>query len=260
VTGTLGMDNNVRVTDQTQPFTKSGIKSSISFLKLSSAFSDDTASFDPAVIYFDEKATSEFDSQLDALKLMNTDLKVPNLYAVTPAGAMLSISAIPEMVSNSDSVPLGLKLNRDGYIIFRIRDIDETLSAMGISLYDKVTGIEKDLLPDKEYKVYLTSGEYKNRFFLNLSNVATYAPDYSSGSDLFSIYCSHGVLKVEINILSGKDGTLMISNLIGQIIFLAKVYERGYHEYYPGIKDGIYIVSFISGNNRSSKKIFIQNK
>jgi hypothetical protein len=173
---------------------------------------------------------------------------------------MLSISAIPEIVSVSDSVPLGLKLNKDGYIIFRISNIDETLSAMGISLYDKVAGIEQDMLPDKEYKVYLTSGEYKNRFFLNLSNSATGVPDYTSGHDLFSIYCSHGILKAEINILSGKEGTLMISNLTGQTIFLAKVYEKGYHEFNPGLKDGIYIVSYITGNNRSSKKIFIQDQ
>ena len=260
VTGTLGMDNNVRMTNQTQPFTKSGTKSPNSFLKLTSAFSDDTVSFDPAVIYFDEKATAEFDSQLDALKLMNTDLKVPNLYSVTPAGAKLSISAMPDLVNTTDSVPLGLKLNRDGYIGFRIRNNEGMFSAMGISLYDKVTGTEQDLLPDKEYKLYLTTGEYLNRFFLNLSNVATIVPDYNSGTDLFNIYSSHGILKAEINILSGKEGILKISNLTGQIIFLAKVYEKGYHEYNPGLKEGIYIVSYITGNNRCSKKIFIQNQ
>jgi hypothetical protein len=259
VTGTLEMNNNVRVTDQTQPFTKSGIKSPISFLKFSSAFSDDTASFDPAVIYFDEKATTEFDSQLDALKLMNTDLKVPNLYAVTPAGAKLSISAMPDIVSTTDSVPLGLKLNRDGYIIFRIRNIEGTFSSMSISLYDKIAGIEQDLLPDKEYKISLPTGEYLNRFFLNLSNVATKVPDNNFYPELFSIYCSHGILKAEIDILSGKEGILKITNLTGQTIYLSKVYERGYHEFNPGVKDGIYIVTYITGNKRSSKKLFIQN-
>jgi hypothetical protein len=247
------------VTDQTQPFTKSGIKSPISFLKFSSAFSDDTASFDPAVIYFDEKATTEFDSQLDALKLMNTDLKVPNLYAVTPAGAKLSISAMPDIVSTTDSVPLGLKLNRDGYIIFRIRNIEGTFSSMSISLYDKIAGIEQDLLPDKEYKISLPTGEYLNRFFLNLSNVATKVPDNNFYPELFSIYCSHGILKAEIDILSGKEGILKITNLTGQTIYLSKVYERGYHEFNPGVKDGIYIVTYITGNKRSSKKLFIQN-
>ena len=258
-TGTLGMDNNVRVTNQTQPFTKSGIKSPISFLKLTTAFSDDTASFDPFVVYFDEKATAEFDSQLDALKLMNTDLKVPNLYSVSPAGSNLSISAMPDIVSTSDTIPLGLKLNRDGFIIFRIRNNEGSFSALSISLYDKIAGTEQDLLPDKEYKLYLTTGEYLNRFFLNLSSVATGVHDHNTGEDLFSIYSSHGILKTEINTLSGKEGTLKISNLTGQTIYLAKVYECGYHEFSPGIKDGIYIVSYVTGNRRSSKKLFIQN-
>ena len=190
---------------------------------------------------------------------MNTDLKVSNLYTVTPAGVKLSISAMPDLVNSTDSVPLGLKLNRDGYIGFRIRNNEGTFSAMSISLYDKVTGTEQDLLPDKEYKLYLTTGEYLNRFFLNLSNVATEVPDHNSGPDLFSIYSSHGILKAEINILSGREGILKICNLTGQIIFLTKIHERGYHEFNPGVKDGIYIVSYITGNSRSSKKLFIQN-
>ena len=77
VTGTLGLNNSVRITDLTHPFTKKkGIDSSIplsqTYCQLIQMIH---ASADPAVIYFDEKATSEFDNQLDALKLMNTDLK-----------------------------------------------------------------------------------------------------------------------------------------------------------------------------------------
>jgi fibronectin-binding autotransporter adhesin len=257
VTGILSMNNSVRVTDLTHSFLKSDGAKQNSLLRLSTAFSDDIAAADPFVIYFDEKATAEFDSQLDALKLMNTDLKVPNLYSVTPAGKKLSISAMPEIAGTADSVPLGLKLNRDGYIIFRIRNIEGAFSTMGVSLYDKLAGITKDLLPDREYKLYLTTGEYLNRFFLNLSTIATGVNDPNSGTDMFSVYSSHGVLKTEINILSGKEGTLKITNLTGQTIYLAKVYDQGYHEFNPGIKDGIYIVSYITGNKRFSKKIFI---
>jgi len=59
--------------------------------------------------------------------------------------------------------------------------------------------------------------------------------------------------------LHGGYGTIRIYNLTGQILFLEKVYETGFHEFKPGVKDGIYIVSFISGTERISKKIFIKN-
>ena len=95
VTGTLAMNNSVRVTDLTHSFIKSDGINPDSLLRLTSGFADDPASKDPVVIYFDEKALNAFDGQLDALKLMNTDLKVPNLYAMSSDGKKLSISALP---------------------------------------------------------------------------------------------------------------------------------------------------------------------
>ena len=176
VTGTLAMNNSVRVTDFSQPFTKKkGADNSIPLLRLTAAFSDDRISADPSVIYFDEKATEEFDNKLDALKLMNTDLKVPNLFAVTPEGRKLSINALPLLADDSCRVPLGLKLNRTGTgtITIKILDVDESLSGRRIYLSDIVAGTEQDLLPDKEFTISLEKGEYLNRFFLNLSGNPT---------------------------------------------------------------------------------------
>jgi len=259
VTGTLAMNNSVRITDLTHPFTKSKGVNQVPLLRLTASFSDDPVSTDPVLIYFNEKATPEFDSQLDALKLFNTDLKVPNLYTVTPSETKLSISALPPVSDNFCKVPLGLKLNKTGNIIIKIRDVEETLFGMRIYISDILAGTEHDLLPDKEFSLLLGTGEYINRFFLNLSNVTTDIEDNSPGSDLFNIYCYRGILKVEINSLPGENGTLMVYNLTGQVLFIEKVYEVGYHEFNPGVKDGIYIVSFISGTERISKKIFIQN-
>jgi hypothetical protein len=259
VTGTLGMDNNVRITDLTHPFSKSKGPTTVPLLRLNASFSDDQASSDPVLIYFDEKATPEFDSQLDALKLFNTDFNVPNLYAVSPSGAKLSINALPPVPEDFSTVPLGLKLNRSGNILIKILDIEESLSGMRIYLSDNIAGTEQDLLPDKEFSISLEIGEYLNRFFLNLSNITTPVDDNPSGNDLLNIYTYRGILKAEIKTLQGEEGTLMIYNLTGQMIFIEKVYEAGYYEFSPGIKDGIYIVSFINGTRRISKKIFIQN-
>ena len=68
------------------------------------------SSADPMVIYFDEKAGKGFDSNLDALKLMNTDYTVPNLYALGTDGSKLSIDALPELRQDTIcSIPLGHK-------------------------------------------------------------------------------------------------------------------------------------------------------
>jgi hypothetical protein len=260
VTGTLSLDNNVRVTDLTHSFIKSdGIKSG-QLLRLTACFSDDPPSKDPVVIYFDEKAVEGFDSNLDALKLMNTDFKVPNIYAVSANGRKLSISGIPFIPDTLRNVPLGLKINKDGFVIFRILDIEGMFSEMGISLTDNVTGIEQNLLPDNEYSIYLAAGEYQNRFFLNLSNVSTGISGKTNDDDLIRIYSSHGVIKAEINSPPGENGILKLYDLTGQVIFIRNIYAPGYYEFNPVINVGVYIVSYISGTRRSTKKIFIQDR
>jgi hypothetical protein len=256
VTGTLAMDNSVRVADLTHPLTKSDVDSR-SLIRLSAEFSDDTVSVDPLVIYFDDKASDRFDGQLDALKLMNTDFMVPNLYAVGSDGIKLSISALPVISDTLYKVPLGLKINRDGNIIFKIRSLEGNLEDMEISISDIAAKTEHDLLSGKDYRLDLTTGLYENRFFLNFRNLGTGIPDITPGNDLFSVYCSHGILKLKISTLPAMEGTLIISNLTGQVPLIKKYYEPGYYELSPGLKNGVYIVSFLSGTKRCSKKIFI---
>ena len=258
VTGVLSMNNNVRVTNQSQSFIK-GDKGR-SLLRFTASFSNNLGSPDYSVVYFDPKATSEFDGQLDALKLLNTDMGVPNVYSVTPEGTTISIKALPYAIDTSYIVPLGLIIYQAGDVIFRICAIEGTFSEMRTSLFDKVTGKVQDLLNNQEYKISLNAGEFKNRFFLNMSNVITENPDSFPGPDLFNIYYSQGILHAEINNIQGAYGTLMICNLLGQTLFIQRLYEEGYHEFSTNLKDGIYIAVFISGTKRSSKKIFIPNQ
>jgi hypothetical protein len=258
VTGTLAMNNNVRVIDLTQPLTKSDIESR-SLIRLTAEFSDDTLSIDPVVIYFDEKATDKFDGQLDALKLLNTDFMVPNLYTVGSDGTKLSINALPEISDTLYKVPLGLKINRDGNIVFKIDTLEGNLADMKISISDVVAKSEHDLLSGKDYRLDLITGLYENRFFLNFRKIGTGIPDNTAGDDLFSIYSSQGILKIKISTLPATEGTLIISNLAGQLLLIKKFYEPGYYELNPGLKNGVYIISFHSGTRRSSKKVFIQS-
>ena len=236
-----------------QSFDGKGAKPLIRF---TAGFSDYINSLDYAVVYFDPKSTLEFDGQLDALKLMNSDINVPNMYFITPADINLQIYALPPVNNTICKVPIGIMVDRDGYVIIRLRDIDPSFSHMRISISDLSKGAEQQLLPDNEYKIYLTAGEYKNRFFLKLSDITTDIQDYKS--DIFRVYYSNGVLKAEINVLTGKNNMLMISNILGQTISLNKIYESGSHEFRPDLKQGIYVITFISDNVRISKKIFIK--
>ena len=191
---------------------------------------------------------------------MNTDYYVPNLYAWGADGTKLSIDALPENQDTLCTIPLGLKTNFDGYIVFRIIDISEELPGMKINISDMVSGTENDLLNDKEYKVYLEEGEYKNRFFLNVSKKGMEIPDTSSNHNLFSVYSSHGTVYTHFSTDKFDSGLLSIYNLTGQAVFVKKIFDPGYYEFNPGIKNGIYIVTFVSDKYQDAKKIYINNR
>ncbi len=256
VTGILASDNDVRITDFTQPFTKSAKGETKPLIRLNAGFSGDDSSYDPLVICFDEKAQTTFDSQLDALKLMNTDLAVTNLYATGSDGTKLSIDGLPLSFMTEGSVPLGLKISKAGNVVFKISSLDSQLSGSGIYLSDIVTGSNQDLLDGKEYIVSLASGEYTNRFYLNITSTPTDINPVRSFEDLFRIYYSNGTLTAYIT-LNADNGTLTITNLTGQTVFMKKIYESGYHEFNTILKSGIYIATFSTKNTKVSRKIFI---
>ena len=258
VTGSITINNDARVADLTHPLIKSDADSR-PLIRLTAEYKNDSVSADPVVIYFDEKATDKFDGQLDALKLMNTDYFVTNFYTVGSDGTKLSISALPLILDTLYRVPLGLNINLDGPVIFKIRTLQGNLSDMKIFITDLAREINYELLPGEFYEVNLAAGNYENRFYLDFKNLDTGIPD-TGEDELFSIYCSHGILKLDINNLTGASGDLIITNLAGQPLLVKEYNAPGYYELNPALKSGIYIVSFISGTKRSTKKIFIQDQ
>jgi hypothetical protein len=259
VTGTLSLDNSVRITDLTHSFIKSGEDESKPILRLTAGFSDDAVSTDPSVIYFDEKAETTFDSKLDALKLMNTDLKVPNLYAAGSDGSRLSINALPVSLISGCIVPLGIKTYRTGNIVFRVSHLDPLLPVTSIYLSDIVAGINQDLHPGNEYSIALPAGEYGDRFLLYINSIPTDISGVSTSDDLFRTYYSRGILKAYINLGDLKNGTLVITNLTARTIFIRKIFDPGYYEFALEMHQGIYIVTLVSGNERISRKIIVND-
>ena len=257
VTGVLGFTNSVRVTNPAPPFFKSAKASPVLLVRISATYSDDPASEDPAVVYFDENGTEDLDYSLDALKLFNTDLTIPNIYSVTSSNIRLSISALPLMTTSSYVVPLGLKANRDGTVVIKLKDAEEGLATGGIFLTDAVTGAKQDLLGGNQYSVSLVKGEYLNRFWLNFGSVTTSLPKNPAGEKMFSVYTTGGIVKAVINRLSGEKGDITIYNILGQPVFTARITETGNFEFTPSINNGIYIVTFVSGNERFSQKLLI---
>ncbi len=257
VSGTLGMNNSVRVTDQTHPFLKSGENSNDILVRFTTAYSDNSISSDPMVIYFDENATANFDSNFDALKLINTDQEITNVYTLLPDGTKLSINALPEITDSVTSIPLGLITYHSGYISFKIRDYENLPGDMKIYLHDASTAINQNLLLNQEYKIKLEAGEYANRFSLKFLEGTSDLPNIDL-SEFFNIYSSGGLLEVNIGYLEGNGGVLYLFDMTGRELFSKKVIEKGVYKFDPGVSSGIYIATLVTGNEVNTKKILIR--
>jgi hypothetical protein len=258
IAATLIFTNQARVNDLSPSFHKNAYSETRPLLRLTARIAEEGTSADPMVIYFDHDATSDFDKEMDALKLMNTDVLVPSLYSVTTNADRLSINGMPYPVDSITVIPLGLMSKKEGLIIFHASEIERMPFELYIYLCDNKTGAYQNLILHPEYMVHLDEGDYENRFSLVFSQ---YDLRYQPGSDeSFHVYSSRNRLFIYINQLSGENTDLSIHNMLGQQILHRQLSGNGYQEMDLDVNTGIYIVSLYSGKGVYSKKVYINNQ
>jgi hypothetical protein len=236
----------------------SGFQAGKSLLRFEAGYSDDPSSFDPFVIYYEERASFKFDGQYDALKLYNTDAAVPNFYVFGNDGNKLSINGIPSNCESSCSFHLGLKTEREGEIIIRVMEIEGNYySDKTISLTDTKINKTQVLYPKGEYRVYLNAGDYQTRFILNISGNQASIQNFSSMEKELSVYLSHGVIIADILIPPSQSGLVTLYDPAGRVRLNQKVQSSGRYGLHPVGGPGIYIVSFVIECTRTYRKIMI---
>jgi len=255
VTGTLGVSNSVRVTDRTHAFLKSARNVSRSQVRVTAGFTDDTTSYDPLVVYFDNAADTTFDSLLDALKLFNTDMMVTNFYSVLADGQKLSVNALPELKDTVLTIPLGLSIYRNGEVRFRLVDIGSVPEGSRVYFRDAVTGAVSPMFPSGEYKITLSAGEYNNRFSISLQKSLTDINLPAETSQLFNAYLSHGKIRTEIFDIAGTSGLLTVHTLAGNMLYAVTISETGMYDLNLETKPGIYLIRYSTGNRSGTKKL-----
>jgi len=260
VSGLLAVNNTARNLNLTTMFFDYTVPQAPSpFIRLSAGFYDLGPDGDPAAFYFKAGADGAFDKQLDALKLMNTHPGIPNLYAIATDTARLSIYALPDTFDSVETVPLGLITAQDGYISFKATDIENMPAGLYVYLSDTKTGIRQDLQNAPPYRLYLASGEYKNRFFLNFSTKEP-AQGGSSGTlsnGSFNAYSAGGTLFVNGGLNPGETGEVRVINLLGQVVLRTEISGNNNQQLNSNFAPGIYLVNFSAPEGIQTKKVLI---
>lgn len=254
--GTLAMTNKVRTTNLTPTF-KAAYFDPRTILRFAANFDEKNSLSDGLVIYFDPLSSVNFENEKDALKMMNTDLAVPNLYSITPDIHQLSISAIPSPIDSLTKIPLGVKVLKDGWANFNASDISQLQSNMHIYLTDAQEGITQDLKQKSNYRFYLKAGEYNRRFTLVFSLSDLNKPAVV-GEKMFTIVRSGNRLYVKVNLPFNTKGNLIVTNMQGKTLLQKGVFEMETVEIDPNVGSGVYVVTLISGKRIESEKILIR--
>jgi hypothetical protein len=254
VTGTFTTTNSVRI-NNLAPYYHKTSSSTPPLLRLTAGFANDGT--DAVAVYLNDNATMEFDKTLDALKILNTAVNVPNLYSISKdAATQYSIQALPAPGDSSiNVVPLGLVTAKDGTVTFNASALEGMPPGLHVYFNDAKTGTVQDLQSTPKYTQYLANGKYEGRFFLlftskDKSAIPSFSDElnaYVSGNDLF-VYLTSGA------------GTLRVTNMLGQVIAKQDVSGNGYHTVNLSCPAGIYVVTLFSNMGKQSKKIRIENK
>ena len=256
VNGSLGATNSVRTNDL-NPLFKDAMIDTRTILRFTANFETKNGEEDVAVIYFDDRADMRFEKDLDALKMTNTDLMVPNLYSLTTETRQLSINGMPLLTDSLTNIPLGFTTLSDGWINFSAKDISQLPSSHDIYLVDDEKGVIQNLKQQPEYRFYLKAGVYDQRFRLVLSLSETNKPSVFA-EKLFTITRTANILLVKMKLPIKTKGMLMVTNMSGQILLRRNVYEQEIVEISPNVSSGVYIVTVISGKQTASEKILIR--
>ncbi|MHC1730991.1 MAG: hypothetical protein AB9888_02990 [Bacteroidales bacterium] len=257
VTGVLGATNSVRVNNYSHIFFKSSPSVNRFLIRLTAAFTDDAASSDPMVVYFDDDAAGAFDRELDALKLFNTDMMVTNLFSVLSDGSKLSVNALPHQTDSVVYVPLGLTSYRDGEVVFALRNLENLPENVRIMFRDAATGANTDLVSSGPYRADIKAGDYTSRFALAILKNTTPVEPAPGEDDLFSVYSFGQQLRATVGTVRAGEGTITVYDLGGRPVFVKKISETGRYNMDVSIKPGIYLVSYVTGTLHSTVKLAI---
>ena len=258
-TGTLGVSNEVRTTDLSKEFYKQTVpetaKNSMALIRLKAGF-DDSSKKDAMVIYFSEFLKDSFEKDKDALKIMNTNSQVPNIYSLDPNGTELSVNG-QNGGANSENIriPLGINTEINGRLKIELTNV-QNITANHIYFIDKSKRTAKDLKNENEIFIPLKKGKHDARFELLLTNKNIQDPSLIF-NDPLSVSSLKGKVLVQLNLDPSRKGILRAVNLNGQTITTQEV--QGSQEIeIKGIKSsGLYFMVLTTRDEKYTKKVLV---
>ena len=209
---------------------------------------------DETLIRFLPAATESFDINNDANKLFSPFDSIPQICTLADNN-QLAINSLPKLYDGL-SVPMEYYCNTKGNYRLIIDQAAEIFKKNTVYLKDIRTQKMIDLGQDGEYSFYHAPAYSAKRFiiYFNPSRELINAIDPDAW---FSITTSGNTLTIERNTEAYHKATLLVYNILGELIFTTPLNNGQKTTYNISAPQGYYIVTIQTESHLSSSKILL---
>lgn len=207
---------------------------------------------DALFISFNELSTEGFDFDLDVAKIFGLN-EAPQIYSLIPENK-LSINILPSISDNKNKViDVGFECMAQGQFILKASGFESFATDTEIFIEDLQLGIYQNLKELPIYSFTHQPGTLTNRFRIHFGN-----PNFIS--EAFPVSIKIYSDKNDIYILNPnmKKGSVMIYDLLGQIIAQKQGINQTINRIRIKLETGVYIVKFITEKSYVTQKVFVQ--
>jgi hypothetical protein len=209
---------------------------------------------DEVALRFIQGTTSGFDVDFDATKLYSFIESVPQI-SIQSGDQIFALNTYPELhdnmgvrlnflcgVSGSYSISLSERSNLDKRVIVYLKD-DLTNKMINLST-DSCYIFHHNVLNQKErFTIWLNPSE---DIINNIKNESS-----------FSVFANGNKISVLKNTFEDFTGTIYVSNMLGQCVYLTDVNNEAKVEFQLNVPTGYYIISVVSESNMLNYKILL---
>jgi len=253
--GSLAFTNACRIASS-QTFRKNGV---IEQPKIELEAKNDVYTT-KAFVLFEPNATSNYDSEYDAFKLMSPNESISDIYTITSNGTKLAINAlnfesINSLPENGLIIPIGLTTGINGIIELSAAEITNLPQNMFIYLHDKQLDKYSNLR-DESYKLQI-SNNTDTRFELLLTQTAVSNKEVKYSSPDIFIYTSNKTTFIKSTLFEQNKGELEVFDIMGRLILKQYTENTNLQEIYIN-NPGTYIIKFIVNNSITTQKVVVE--
>ncbi len=205
----------------------------------------------------DQQASNDFDFGYDAPLI--EDNKEDMFWVINENNYI--IQAINDF-SNDQKLPIGFKIYQEGLATMKIDELENISASLDIFVHDKEQNTYHNL-KESSFEVYLTTGNYLDRFEITFTNAKTSETLNSNEfeKNSLNVYYSNATSSLIIQNSSLKDiESAQIFNMLGQSIYKFEAIENKTYQAFKTkhLNAGTYIIKVQTADSIMSKKILIQ--